>query len=97
MAEYFLSNKAIEGLKGIWEYTFSTWSEKQADKYYYMLLDACQELAVGRLKGKAYTAIDNETKGIRIGRHIIFYRSIKPSGIEVARILHEQMDLKSRM
>lgn len=97
MAKYFLSNKAIENLNGIWEYTFSAWSEEQADKYYFMLLDACQELADGALKGKPYTEIDGETKGIRIGRNLIFYRKIKLSGIEVARILHEQMDLKSRM
>jgi len=35
--------------------------------------------------------------GFKIGRHIIFYRKIEENKIEVARILHIRMDLKSRM
>ena len=34
MAEYKLTNKAVEDLSKIWDYTFEVWSEKQADKYY---------------------------------------------------------------
>lgn len=33
MASYVLTNKAVEDLSSIWEYTFDTWSERQADKY----------------------------------------------------------------
>ena len=28
------SNKAVEDLSSIWEYTFTEWSESQADEYY---------------------------------------------------------------
>ena len=45
MAEYHLSNKAVEDLNGIWDYTFDNWSEEQADKYYNMLLGFCQDIA----------------------------------------------------
>jgi len=41
MAKYRLSNKAVEDLANIWEYTYQTWSEKQADKYYRFLLEHC--------------------------------------------------------
>jgi toxin ParE1/3/4 len=34
MANYKLTNKAVEDLTSIWEYTVKEWSEKQADKYY---------------------------------------------------------------
>ena len=34
MAEYKLTNKAVEDLSKIWDYTFEVWSENQADKYY---------------------------------------------------------------
>jgi len=44
MANTFLLTKR-EDLSKIWDYTFEVWSETQADKYYYMLLDSCQELA----------------------------------------------------
>ena len=38
MAEYKLTNKAVEDLNDIWEYTIEKWSEEQADKYYNLLL-----------------------------------------------------------
>ena len=38
MASYLLTNKAVEDLTEIWHYTYYKWSEKQADKYYKMLL-----------------------------------------------------------
>jgi len=41
MTKYFFSNKAIEDLSAIWNYTIETWSEEQADKYYNMLLAFC--------------------------------------------------------
>lgn len=32
MAEFKFTNKAVEDLSKIWEYTFKAWSENQADK-----------------------------------------------------------------
>ncbi len=45
MARYKLTNKAVEDLTHIWNYTFEKWSENQADTYYNMLLENCKELA----------------------------------------------------
>ena len=97
MANYFLTNKAVEDLSKIWYYTCEAWSELQAEKYYYMLLDTCQDLANGNISGKPYPAISAEVLGFKAGRHIIFYRKAKGTGIEVARILHGRMDLKNRI
>ncbi|MDX2048303.1 MAG: type II toxin-antitoxin system RelE/ParE family toxin [Chitinophagaceae bacterium] len=97
MAKYALSNKAAEDLSKIWEYTYEAWSELQAEKYYYMLLNTCQDLADGNLSGKPYPEISAEILGFKAGRHIIFYRKAKGTGIEVARILHGRMDLKNRI
>ncbi|WP_216820777.1 type II toxin-antitoxin system RelE/ParE family toxin [Cnuella takakiae] len=44
MAKYFLTNKAIEDLVEIWEYTYDTLSERQADKYHRMLTASFQEV-----------------------------------------------------
>ena len=33
MAKYSLTRKAVEDLSKIWNYTFDTWSENQADTY----------------------------------------------------------------
>jgi toxin ParE1/3/4 len=97
MASYILTNKAVEDLSKIWDYTFEVWSETQANKYYLMLLDCCQDLADGSISGKHYPEINSEILGFRAGQHLIFYRRVKASRIEIARILHSRMDLKNRI
>lgn len=97
MASYTLTNKAVLDLSSIWNYTVDTWSESQADKYYFMLLETCQDLADGKVSGKIYPEINNEILGFRIGEHILFYRKLSQDKVEIARILHTQMDLKNRI
>jgi toxin ParE1/3/4 len=97
MGSYQLTNIAVQDLSEIWEYTVNTWSEKQADKYYFMLLDTCQELAEGKVVGKNYPEINNEIFGFRAGQHILFNRKLTANKIEIARILHAQMDLRNKI
>ena len=96
MAKFKFTNKAIEDLSEIWEYTIETWSEKQADKYYKLIIDTCSELAKNPESGKAYADIYPELFGQIVSKHIIFYRVIDKTSIEITRILHERMDLKSK-
>lgn len=97
MAKYELTNKAVADLNGIWEYTVENWSENQADKYYDMLLEICQDIADNPELGRNYEGIKSELFGLKANRHIIFYRKrITIHPIEITRILHGQMDLKNR-
>ena len=97
MAKYNLTNKAVDDLTKIWDYTFEQWSEKQADNYYNMLIANCQEIAENPKFGKTYEGITNNLLGLKSNRHIIFYRIIEEDNIEITRILHGRMDLKNRM
>lgn len=97
MAKYQLTNKAVEDLTEIWEYTIEKWSEHQADIYYNLLIDSCQEIANNPDLGKHYEGITNDLFGLKISRHIIFYRKRLNLPIEITRILHGQMDLKNRI
>ena len=97
MTEYKLTNKAVEDLSKIWEYTFEVWSEQQADKYYDGLISNCQEIAKNPELGKTYNGIANQLLGIKVNRHIIFYRRLNENYVEITRILHERMDLKKRI
>ncbi len=97
MARYELTNKAVEDLNRIWEYTYDTWSEYQADKYYDLLLNSCLDIANNPELGKNYAGITTKLFGLKVNRHIIFYRKSKNNPIEITRILHEQMDLKNRI
>lgn len=95
--KFSLSKKAVEDLSGIWEYTIQAWSETQADKYYYMLLGVCQDLADGTTAARQYPEIHPDLFGARAGQHLIFFRQIRKDTIEVVRILHSRMDLRNRM
>ena len=97
MAKYYLTNKAVEDLSNIWNYTFEEWSEQQADKYYQMLIDYCKEIANNPDLGKNYEGIATNLFGLKANRHIIFYRKISIHEIEITRILHGRMDLKHRI
>ena len=97
MAKFFLTNKAVDDLSKIWNYTYETWSEKQADKYYSDLIFDCQELANTQSLGASYLEISIEIFGFKSGKHIIFYRKINVEEIEIVRILHSSMDLTNRI
>lgn len=97
MPGYKLTNKAVEDLTDIWNYTFEQWSEKQADKYYRMLIDNFDWIVRNTGLGKSYSAVMDNILGFKVGRHIIFYRVLHDNKIEIIRILHEQMDLKNRI
>ena len=97
MVRYKLTNMAVEDLTDIWNYTFDKWSEIQADTYYHMLIENCNELAYHPDLGKHYSEVTQGLLGFKAGRHIIFYRKMEENEIEITRILHEQMDLKQRI
>ena len=97
MAKYKFTNKAVDDLTQIWNYTFDKWSENQADRYYHMLIENCKEIACNTDLGKNYSGVTENLLGFKAGRHIIFYRRIDENEIEITRVLHEQMDLKNRI
>jgi toxin ParE1/3/4 len=97
MAKFKLTNKAVEDLSKIWDYTFEVWTENQADRYYEMLISSCQEIADNPLLGKNYDGIAQNLWAMKTNRHIIFYRILNEHHIEIIRILHERMDLKKRI
>ena len=97
MAKFELTKKAVEDLADIWNYTYENWSENQADKYYNLLIESFKEIANKPNLGKNYSGIIEKLKGLRVGRHIVFYREIDERKIQIIRILHEQMDLKNRI
>ena len=97
MAKFYLTNKAVEDLGDIWNYTIETWSENQAEIYYSLLIDSCQELANKPNQGKSYEVVERNVLGFKTGQHIIFYRIVTEKEIEVVRILHGMMDMKNHL
>ena len=62
-----------------------------------MLISNCQEIVDNPLLGKEYDGITQNLLGLKTNRHIIFYRTLNESYVEITRILHERMDLKKRI
>jgi len=87
-----------ERILDIWDYTERTWGEDQADKYIQGLVDAIE-----RIQGKRHlwrTVVDEPTAGlffIRYQHHFIFFRELSTGTPGVISILHENMDIPSRL
>lgn len=93
MAKFRLTQKAVEDLENSWNYTCENWSESQADSYYQLLAKNFQNIANKPNIGKEYAEIAHNLKGYHISKH----RETESCDIEIIRILHEQMDVKSRI
>jgi toxin ParE1/3/4 len=93
---YAISKKAVSDLEEIWLYTVEKRSIEQADRYYALILDEidfiCKNVNTGR-------SMDHVRKGYRASKvktHLIFYR-VTNDVVEIIRILHERMDMDSRL
>lgn len=92
------SNKAVEDLSSIWDYTFTQWSENQADEYYAMLISACNRLLYPSvISNRSYKEISEGLLGVKAGHHLIFYNIMENDDVMIIRILHEKMDIKQHL
>ena len=92
------SNKAVEDLSSIWEYTFTQWSENQADEYYAMLISACNCLLYPSvISNRSYEEISEGLLGVKAGHHLIFYNILENDDVMIIRILHDKMDIKQHL
>jgi len=97
MAKFYFTNKAVSDLADIWNYTSETWSEKQAENYYMLLIGSCKELAIKPNMGRKYSQISSDIYGFVAYQHLIFYRILSKKEIEIVRILHGRMDLNNKI
>lgn len=97
MAKYRFTKRALIDLTEIWDYTVKEWSENQAEKYYDLIMTSCLDLAINPQLGKSYEILALNVLGYKCGKHIIFYREILKNEIEIERVLHGMMDLKSKL
>lgn len=97
MAKFILTYSALKDLNEIWNYTCDNWSEQQADLYYTLIITTCQKLAENPILGKKYEKVNRELFSYKAGEHLIFFRIINQTEIEVIRFLHSKMYLRSHL
>lgn len=96
--EYKISQEANRDIENIWFYTFENWSTEQADRYFNLLLDEIEYIAKNPNSGKDYNQIIKGYFRSRIKSHFIFYKiNRKKERVEIIRILHQRMDIESRL
>src|SRR5262245_23323829 len=94
--EFRLRPKARADLEGIWLYTAERWSPAQADIYYAKLVEIMEGIAAGRLRGRSAEHIREGYFKYAAGSHFMFYRQAC-YGIDVIRILHQQMHVERHL
>ena len=97
MVKFSFTNKALDDLIEIWDYTVEQRSENRGEKYYNLIIASCTDLANNPHLGETYNIISQNLLGYKCGEHIIFYQEIVKNEIEIARVLHGVMDLKNKI
>jgi plasmid stabilization system protein ParE len=80
----------------IWDYTFKTWGEDQADAYIRRLVGAIHALDAKRSR---WRRVSDKT-GLwffRHEHHFIFFRELSGGVVGVITVLHESMDIPARI
>ena len=97
MAEFIISEKALEDLNSIWLYTAENWSVEQANRYYNLIMDEI-EFAVENFEiMQDFGSIRKDYRYSKVKSHLVFYKRVENTELEVVRILHEKMDIKNRI
>ena len=95
MSNYKIRGKAIEDLESIWLYTLDTWSEKQANNYYKLIIQEIELIAGNKSIGISIQNIRNGYYFSRVKSHVIFY--VITDKLEVVRILNQKMDIDNKL
>ena len=95
---YRITLEALDDIENIWFYTFKNWSQKQADRYQNLILNEIEYLSENPESGKDFRNIRKDYRCSKIKSHLIFFRCFShQEGIEIIRILHQQMDIENRL
>ena len=96
MLDLKFAPEAIRDLEKIYEYTLVSFGVIQAEKYQDEIFDAISNIATNPEIGSIYYFKKGNYRKLNVNRHIVFYR-ITDVQCLVIRILHDRIDLKSRL
>jgi toxin ParE1/3/4 len=96
MKGYVLSPAAERDLDAIWDYTSKKWGLSQAERYIRIIQDTVIGLAAGTQVSQSAEDIRAGYRKALVGMHVLFFKTT-PDMVDVIRILHQQMDLPSRL
>ena len=96
--DYKISQEANRDIENIWLYTYENWSLEQADRYFNLIMDEIEYLAKNPEAGKDHDHVRKGYFRSKVKSHFIFYKiDQKNEEIEIIRILHQRMNIESRL
>ena len=97
MIRYELTTDAEADLKKIARYTLKTWGKKQSLKYA-ELLEVCFETIANRtVIARVFSKNYSQMKFTRCEHHYVFYMDFENRPPCIIAVLHESMDIVSRL
>ena len=96
MQNFRITAKAKLDLKKIAIFTQNKWGRKQRNKYLKLMDDCFNSLADTPLMGVNCDYIETGYLKFPQGSHLIFYKEGVSVNIDIIRILHKSMDIKSK-
>ncbi len=97
MRTFTLTNKAKSDLKSIATYTQKRWGKKQREVYTLQFDNTFHLLAKDPSIGADSDYIKDGYRRFPVASHMIFYRNIGNTKIEIVRILHKRMNAKNQL
>jgi toxin ParE1/3/4 len=97
LKKLIFSSAALSDIDGIWDYSAENWSVKQANTYVNTLRSACRDLVNGRRIGQSAHEIKPDHFRLFVGSHTIYYRFDVQKYLIIERVLHQSMDVTSRL
>ncbi|WP_162939451.1 type II toxin-antitoxin system RelE/ParE family toxin [Neorhizobium sp. NCHU2750] len=97
MVEVRLRRTAKSDLASIARYTRERWSADQAEMYIDQLLDLIEQIGDHPFSGQDMTDIREGYRRRAAGHHHILYAVMADGAVEIARILHEKVDIRRHL
>lgn len=98
MPEYRIGPDARDDLLDIALYTLETWGHEQTERYERRLIESFEQIAGGNALSKAPIHERPELRATRCEHHFVFWmRDPVDASVEILAILHENMDLMTRI
>lgn len=95
---YKISIEAKNDIENIWLYSYENWSLEQADRYLDLIIDEIEYIAENPYSGKDFSDVIKGYLRTRVKSHFIFYKvNKKKNEVEIIRILHQRMDIETRL
>ena len=97
MPRFRIKAAARADLKRIARFTEQTWGRSQRNHYLAEIDEAFRILAENTESGMACDFIRPGYRVYPVGSHLVFYKPGVGETVEIIRVLHERMDVSSRL